>query len=170
MTFIDIATLLIVMVALAAIPSASVALVVARAATLGVANGMAVAAGIVLGDLIFVLFAILGLSVIAETMGGVFLVIRYLGGAYLIWLGLNLLRSVNTEQKSITVRNHTASIVSSFAAGLALTLGDIKAIFFYISFMLLFSFRIQLFTLHLRDFIQENVADDRVNDSNFRPT
>ena len=95
MSIIDSISLFAIMVTLAIIPSTSVALVVTRSATLGVGNGIAVALGIVLGDLIFILLAILGLSVIAETMGGFFLVIKYLGGAYLLWLGFVLLTSNN---------------------------------------------------------------------------
>lgn len=68
MSIIESLTLLGIMVALAAMPSASVALVVTRSATLGVANGLAVSAGIVLGDLVFITFAIFGLSVVAETL------------------------------------------------------------------------------------------------------
>jgi len=48
MSIIDIITLLGIMIALAALPSASVALVITRSATLGVANGVAVTAGIIL--------------------------------------------------------------------------------------------------------------------------
>jgi threonine/homoserine/homoserine lactone efflux protein len=69
MTATSIISLLVTMLILAAIPSASVALVVTRSATLGIKNGISVACGIVLGDLIFVALAILGMSVLAETMG-----------------------------------------------------------------------------------------------------
>lgn len=86
--------LLVLMVGLAVLPSASVALVVTRSATHGFPHGAAVASGIVIGDLIFVTLAVLGLSALAETGGGFMLsVFRYLGGSYLIWLGLGLLRS-----------------------------------------------------------------------------
>jgi arginine exporter protein ArgO len=121
-------SLLLVMMALAAVPSASVALVVTRSATLGFANGAAVALGIVLGDLLFVAVAILGMSFLAETMGAFFLVLKHLGGAYLIWLGIGLLRApkdLEIEPPPATRR----SLLTSFAAGLVLTLGDVKAIF-----------------------------------------
>jgi len=133
MTLIDIVSLFAIMVALAAIPSASVALVVTRAATAGVADGIAVAAGIVVGDLIFVVLAILGLSVIAEAMGGVFLVLKTAGAVYLMWLGFSLLKS---SLRRTSPRQHGpagASFVTSFVAGLVLTLGDLKAIVFYAS-------------------------------------
>ena len=148
MSIIDSISLFAIMVTLAIIPSTSVALVVTRSATLGVGNGIAVALGIVLGDLIFILLAILGLSVIAETMGGFFLVIKYLGGAYLLWLGFVLLTSKNKSTVSANNSNVHGRLIASFLAGFFLTLGDIKAVFFYVS---LFPTFIDLSALHTSD-------------------
>lgn len=120
------------MLVLAAIPSASVALVVTRSVTLGVTNGIAVALGIVLGDLVFVTLAILGMSFLAETMGAFFAVLKYAGGAYLIWLGVTLLRS-KKEMELTREDSSKLSLAASFISGLFLTLGDIKAILFYAS-------------------------------------
>lgn len=131
-------TLLGIMVALAAIPSASVALVVARSATLGVVNGLAVAVGIVLGDLVFVALAILGLSVAAEIMGGLFMILKVLGGLYLLWFGYSLLSTRGMAKITIKKTNSKRSLVVSFMAGFFLTLGDIKAIVFYASLLPVF--------------------------------
>ena len=131
-------TLLGIMVALAAIPSASVALVVARSATLGVANGLAVAGGIVLGDLVFIALALFGLSVAAEAMGSLFMLIKYLGGLYLIWLGYSLFSKSGVTKVKVNKTNNNRSLVASFVAGFVLTLGDIKAIIFYASLLPVF--------------------------------
>ncbi len=132
MNFIDAIFLFAVMAALAAIPSTSVALVLTRSATLGLANGIAVATGIVIGDLIFVLLALLGLSVVSKTLGDLFSGIKCLGGVYLIWMGITLLRS--RDKTNVTAEQHElGSLLTSFLTGLILTLGDIKAIVFYIS-------------------------------------
>ena len=130
MTFSGSLSLLVVMMALAAIPSSSVALVVVRSATLGVRHGIAAALGIVAGDLVFVALAITGLVAMAEAMGAFFAVLRYLAAGYLIWFGLGLIRN---SGEAGTLRNlHVAGNMSvSFAAGVALTLGDVKAILFY---------------------------------------
>ena len=148
MTIIDSISLFVIMITLAIIPSTSVALVVTRSVTLGVANGVAVSFGIVLGDLIFILLAILGLSVVAETMGGFFLVIKYLGAAYLLWLGYTLLTSSNRTTITVSTNNTKGSFIASFLAGFFLTLGDIKAIFFYVS---LFPTFIDLSSLKMTD-------------------
>lgn len=148
MSIIESTALLGIMVALAAMPSTSVALVVTRAATLGVKNGIAVAAGIVVGDLLFVMLVILGLSALAEALGSLFLIIRYLGATYLIWLGLTLLARKHTTGFTTDNPAGKGRFTTDFLAGLALTLGDIKAIFFYLS---LFPVFIDLAALQLTD-------------------
>lgn len=126
-------TFFLVMLALAAMPSASVALVVVRSATHGVPNGLAVAAGIVLGDLVFVALALFGMSVLAETLGAVFALLKYAAAGYLIWVGITLLRSATTPVPTPTPAGGRSSLFASLTAGLLLTLGDIKAILFYAS-------------------------------------
>jgi len=132
MTPYDVLALFLIMIGLAAIPSSSVALVVIRSATLNVRNGVAASFGIVAGDLIFVLLAILGLSALAETLGALFAVIRYVAAGYLIWFGIGLIRSTAKPARR-TVDAPKGGLLASFMAGLALTLGDIKAILFYAS-------------------------------------
>ena len=133
MDLINSTSLFFIMLALALIPSASVALVVTRSVTLGLSNGIFVALGIVLGDLVFIFLTILGLSAIAEIMGSLFFAIKYIGALYLIWLGVNLIRLKNTETIEVKSTKSNKSIIASFLAGFFLTLGDIKAIFFYAS-------------------------------------
>ena len=126
------AALFTAMVILAAIPSVSVITVSARAASSGFIHGASTAIGIVVGDIIFILLAILGLSVMVEAMGKLFVLVKYLGAAYLIGMGIQLWRS---SSNSIEVRNNMAtSLLSSFLAGLLITLGDYKAILFYLVF------------------------------------
>ena len=121
-----------IMIVLAAVPSCSVVLVVTRAATLGIRDGAAVAAGIVVGDLTFAALAILGMSALAETMGTFFAIVRYIGAAYLIWLGFSLICS--RKSTAVPTANFGGStMIASFASGLLLTLGDVKAILFYAS-------------------------------------
>ncbi|MCC1496962.1 LysE family translocator [Alcanivorax sp. 1008] len=120
------------MAGLALVPSASVALVIARSSSAGFINGCAVAAGIVVGDLVFVLCAILGMAALAETMGAFFLILRYLAGAYLIWFGIGLMKS-SASMPIAKFDQSRPELSASFFSGLLLTLGDIKAIFFYAS-------------------------------------
>jgi threonine/homoserine/homoserine lactone efflux protein len=138
MTLASSLTLFAVMCSLAALPSSSVALVVARSAMTGVPGGLAAAVGIVAGDLIFMSMAILSMAALASQLGALFVVIRYLAAIYLVWFGIQLIRGHATnEPAGRTTRPVTAktSLATSFIAGLLLTLGDIKAIFFYASLL-----------------------------------
>jgi len=87
------------------------------------------------------------MSVIAETMGAFFTVLKYVGGAYLIWLGFSLLRSKNSLV-DLKANSNGSSLIASILAGLALTLGDLKAILFYAS---LFPSLFDLSTLAISD-------------------
>lgn len=120
------------MIVLAFIPSVSVLAVSARAAAFGFNHGLFTALGIVAGDIIFILIAVYGLAFVAEAMGDQFTLIQYIGGAYLIWLGISLWRADARLRNSDSVAQ--SSWGSSFMTGLLITLGDQKAILFYLGF------------------------------------
>lgn len=148
MSIIEIITLFGIMIALAALPNASVALVITRSVTLGVTNGVAVTAGIILGDLVFILLAIFGLSVVVETMGSLFMIVKYLGATYLLWLGYALITAKSTTTITVDETIKKQNLITSFIAGFILTLGDIKAIILYASLLPVF---INLSTLQSSD-------------------
>ena len=116
------------MFVLAIIPSPSVFVVVARTIESGFIHGLVTVLGIIAGDLIFIILALYGLGFIAETMSSLFI---YLGSAYLIWLGIGLWRTKSVEIQEIKALSWS----SHFRCGLFMTLGDPKAILFYISFL-----------------------------------
>jgi threonine/homoserine/homoserine lactone efflux protein len=122
-----------IMVMGALVPSVSVLAVSARSAAFGFAHGVLTSVGIVVGDVVFILIAIYGLSVLADLMGSHFALIKYLGGAYLIWLGITLWRS--RPKAEGVEENSKTSMPSSFLTGLLITLADQKAILFYFGFL-----------------------------------
>lgn len=132
MTFSGMAALFGAMVVLAFIPSVSVLAVSTRSAAYGFIHGVFTTMGIVVGDIFFILLAILGLAVLADAMGSLFVLVKYLGGAYLIWLGIQVWRSRSKAVKAEEMIE--PSLLSSFLAGLFITLGDQKAILFYLGF------------------------------------
>jgi threonine/homoserine/homoserine lactone efflux protein len=132
MTAYDLLGFFLVMSALAAIPSASVALVVVRSATVNVRNGIATAVGVVVGDLIFIAMVMMGLVALSEIMGAFFAIIRYLAAGYLVWVGWQLIRHA-ADTRVMNAGQVKGGMATSFLSGLALTLGDIKAILFYAS-------------------------------------
>lgn len=125
-----------VMLVLAAIPSVSVLTVSARSAAFGFSHGLLVTAGIVMGDVLFILLAVFGLAVLTEAMDSLFVVIKYIGGIYLIWLGIQFWRAQSRAVEGGDVQE--SSLVSSFMAGLLITLADQKAILFYLVFFPVF--------------------------------
>jgi threonine/homoserine/homoserine lactone efflux protein len=114
----NVLALLGALIVLAIIPSVSVLAVSARAAAFGFTHGMFTAFGIVIADIIF--------------MGEQFTLIKYLGGVYLVWLGISLWRADARARKSDAIRQ--SSLGSSFLTGFLITLGDQKAILFYLGF------------------------------------
>ncbi|HEX20645.1 MAG TPA: LysE family translocator [Acidiferrobacteraceae bacterium] len=132
LTLAQIAAIFGVMIVGAAVPSVSVLAVSARSAASGFMHGVFTTIGIMVGDILFIVLAIFGLAILAETMGHWFVLVKYLGGAYLIWLGIALWRS---KSKAENVQGKTeSSLLSSFLTGLFITLGDQKAILFYFGF------------------------------------
>ncbi|KAA3629937.1 MAG: LysE family translocator [Proteobacteria bacterium] len=121
------------MAVLAAIPSVSVLAVIARASGSGFVHGAMTSLGIVVGDIVFILVAILGLSFLAEAMGPAFSVVKYAGAAYLAWLGVMLWRA-GARPAAARGSGENVTKASSFITGLLVTLGDQKAIFFYLGF------------------------------------
>ncbi len=127
-----IAALFGAMLLLAMVPSVSVLTVSARAAAHGFSHGLMTALGIVAADTLFILVAVYGLALLAEWMGERFVFIEYLGGVYLIWLGCMLWR--NRPGARTGREEGDASLFASFTIGLLITLGDQKAILFYLGF------------------------------------
>ncbi|MFV1998347.1 MAG: LysE family translocator [Acidiferrobacterales bacterium] len=133
MTIGTIVELFAVMIIGAVIPGVSVMVVSTRSAAYGFIHGVSTTMGIVVGDILFILLAIFGLSILAETMGSLFVWVKYIGGAYLVWLGIALWRS--SSKVAETEGAVESSLLSSFLAGLTITLGDQKAILFYFGFL-----------------------------------
>jgi threonine/homoserine/homoserine lactone efflux protein len=124
----------VVMLILAASPGPGVFATTARAMASGFRPALAVIWGIVLGDIIFLLFAAFGLTMVARVLGNLFFLVKICGGAYLVWLGIKI-----WLQKPAPVQNHQNSASRSkwgnFVSGLLITLSNPKVILFYCGFL-----------------------------------
>lgn len=118
---------------LAITPGPGVFATISKALSSGFKHAVPVVMGIVVGDLIFLLFAIYGLSLIAETFSELFTIIKYMGGGYLIFLGIKLWRS--TPSKADIEKVKIQSKKFNFLGGLSITLGNPKVILFYLGFL-----------------------------------
>lgn len=78
---------------LAITPGPGIAYVVARTVAGGRTEGLASCVGTAIGGLVHVLAAAAGLSLIIAQSATAFSVIKYLGAAYLVYLGIKVLRS-----------------------------------------------------------------------------
>jgi len=121
------------MLLLAITPGPGVFATVARALASGFKHSAVVVLGIVMGDIIFLLFAIYGLSAVAENLHGLFLAIKYIGAADLVYLGMSLWRAKPGAIKIDAVRE--LSWRSNFLTSLFITLGNPKVILFYLGFL-----------------------------------
>ncbi len=126
--------LLVAMLVLAASPGPGVFATVARALASGFRPSFAVISGIVLGDIIYLLFAAFGLSMVARTLGNMFFIVKICGGAYLIWLGVRIWLQ-KPELVSGIQEHNNHSRWGHFATGLVITLSNPKVILFYCGFL-----------------------------------
>jgi threonine/homoserine/homoserine lactone efflux protein len=115
-------------------PGPGVVAVISTAVGRGFGPAVALGFGLVLGDLVYLLFAAFGLSIVANVMGEVFIVVRFLGAAYLIWLGVQAWRS-GGHIAAAPGATSRGGLARSFAAGFMVTLGNPKVIAFYLGFL-----------------------------------
>ena len=124
----------VAMLVLAASPGPGVFATTARAMASGFRPALAVIWGIVLGDIIFLLFAAFGLSMVARALGNLFFIVKICGGAYLVWLGIKIwLQNPKTFQDN--QNPNSRSKWGHFASGLIITLSNPKVILFYCGFL-----------------------------------
>jgi len=122
------------MLVLAASPGPGVFATTARAMASGFRPALAVIWGIVLGDIIFLLFAAFGLSMVARVLGNLFFIVKICGGAYLVWLGIKIwLQKPDPAQRRPD--SATRSNWGNFVSGLVITLSNPKVILFYCGFL-----------------------------------
>ena len=94
--------------------------------------------GVLTGLVIWVLAASLGLSAMLRASHTGYDVLRYVGGAYLIWIGIQSLRSravMTTEGAEAVARSHRPLLGSGYVAGLATDLLNPKVGVFFVSFL-----------------------------------
>jgi threonine/homoserine/homoserine lactone efflux protein len=136
------------MLVLAATPGPGVMATVASVLKSGFKPALSVVGGIIFGDLLFLLFAVFGLSLLAQHLGQAFFAIKIIGGGYLIYQGVKLF-FCNTAIEE-PARQPTVSLTANFFSGLSITLGNPKVILFYCGFLPNF---IQLAELTLSDIV-----------------
>lgn len=116
----------------AAIPGPGVTALVARALGSGFRSSLFMSLGLIVGDLTYLTAVVLGLALVAQTFGMLFLAVKWFGIAYLAWLAWTFWNSGITPE-SVEARKGKGGLVSSFVAGLTVTLGNPKTMIFYLA-------------------------------------
>ena len=133
MSLVSIFSLAIALFVLAATPGPGVFATISRSLASGFIPSLSVIAGIVTGDIIFLLFAIMGMSFIAQAMGNFFIVVKIIGAAYLIFLGIKIWKSKPVPVQQ--VKRGTKNKYGNYLSGLVITLSNPKVILFYCGFL-----------------------------------
>lgn len=102
----------------------------ARALSGGFRSAWPLALGVVVGDALWPLLAILGVSWIVSVFDGFMIFLRFLGAGMFLFMGILLIRNAD---RSIAADSRLTrpGMWAGFAAGVAVILGNPKAILFY---------------------------------------
>lgn len=119
--------------ALLLIPGPTVLLVLSYALTQGRRVALAMAAGVAIGDLIAMSASLAGLGALVLTSATLFTALKWAGAAYLIWLGIKLIRSAPTRLDLQQTKPIAPRRIFSHAA--AVTALNPKSIAFFIAFV-----------------------------------
>lgn len=120
-------------VVLIATPGQDLMLVMSRAVTQGMLAGVVTALGISAGLLVHTVLAALGLGVILKTSEWLFMAMKIVGAGYLIYLGIQALRSAR-DTLSLT---HAAprTLARLFMDGAICNIANPKIAIFYLAFL-----------------------------------
>lgn len=133
---VDLTTFIIGTIVIVLLPGPNSMYVMTVAAQRGAVAGFKGAAGIFVGDLVLMVLSVAGVASLIQTTPILFTLLQYAGGAYLVWLGVGLLRSVwQRERERIDVPTDNRH---PFKVALTISLLNPKAILFFVSFFIQF--------------------------------
>jgi threonine/homoserine/homoserine lactone efflux protein len=114
-----------------AVPGPGVIAIVARALGSGFRATIPAALGTAVGDWALMTLSAFGLALVAKAMGPLFLIVKFAGAAYLMYLGYRYWSAKVSELPDVV----PASARQSFLSQLSLTLGNPKAIAFFVALL-----------------------------------
>ena len=125
--------------ALIVIPSPTVVLVLTYALTQGRRVAVASALGVGLGDLIAMVACLAGLGALVLASSVLFGVVKWLGAAYLVWMGIGMIRSTINGGSAIRIAETAQDTVIPasrvFGNAVIVTALNPKGIVFFIAFV-----------------------------------
>ena len=114
-------------------PGQDMMLVMSRSLTQGAAAGVATAAGVSLGLLGHTVLATIGLGAILQASEWLFLALKFVGAAYLVYLGVTLIRAKRADLDAGTGAQR--SLWRLFLDGALSNLSNAKIVVFYLAFL-----------------------------------
>jgi threonine/homoserine/homoserine lactone efflux protein len=115
-------------------PGPDMAFILGQTAKRGVQSGFSAMFGIWTGAFIHVIFAALGLSAILATSAVAFSAVKWIGAAYLIWLGIQALRSKGTNM-SVNSQLSPKGLMKIFKQGVLVAVLNPKVAIFFLAFL-----------------------------------
>ena len=115
-------------------PGPDMAFILGQTAKRGVQSGFSAMFGIWTGAFIHVIFAALGLSAILATSAVAFSAVKWIGAAYLIWLGIQALRSKGTNM-SVNGQASPKKLIRIFKQGVLVAVLNPKVAIFFLAFL-----------------------------------
>ncbi len=115
-------------------PGPDMAFILGQTAKRGVQSGFSAMFGIWTGAFIHVIFAALGLSAILATSAVAFSAVKWIGAAYLIWLGIQALRSRGTNM-SVNGQVSPKGLMKIFKQGVLVAVLNPKVAIFFLAFL-----------------------------------
>lgn len=122
-------------IALLVIPGPTIVLVLTYALTQGRRVALASAAGVALGDFIAMTASLVGLGAVVMASATLFTVLKWVGAIYLVWMGVQMIRSAGTT-KAIQIEDAAQlSARAVFRNACVVTALNPKGIVFFIAFV-----------------------------------
>jgi threonine/homoserine/homoserine lactone efflux protein len=118
---------------LLAIPGPAIMYIVSRSIGQGRAAGLVSAGGIATGTLFHVAAATVGLSALLASSALAFQFVKYLGAAYLIYLGIRVLRSGDAQM--LEAAQGEQRLMRVFSQGVLVNLLNPKTALFFLAFL-----------------------------------
>jgi threonine/homoserine/homoserine lactone efflux protein len=119
--------------ALFVVPGPSVLYIVTRSVAQGRTAGLVSMLGVHTGSVVHVAAAALGVSAVLASSATAFTAVKYLGAAYLVWLGVQKLRSRPAETESVTAPQ--VSRWRLYTQGVVVNVLNPKTAIFFLAFL-----------------------------------
>jgi threonine/homoserine/homoserine lactone efflux protein len=117
------------------VPGADLLYIAGRSASQGAKAGAIAALGIGAGCFVHVLTAIVGVSALVAASAEAFLLMKLAGAAYLVWLGIGLLRSSTADAGAATQRPSPDPPRTIFLQGFVTNALNPKVAVFFLAFL-----------------------------------